>query len=301
MRDKSHVILIYITCICFYLSSIQVQALSLNATAEPLVSIPAYLTDVPRAYITGYVLDEDGKPVPHATVSLWQDNQLWRTKYLYVPSDNPQTTRISYTNESDLNYLHEGAFLFGYTYPGEYTLIAEVEGYKSSLAKVNVGNETLSPNQLESAPCPIYMNITLSGYHVPTIKPDQQANSGVIIGSLRSKYGYGGGGKNVSLWQDGRIVEMPDNPQSSFQRNYSGKEVDYVFEHLAPGQYMVMVEYYAGTKYNETAYIDVDTNITTADIMITHEPPPPMPSPTLPGLVVLFIIMIVAYYATKKK
>ncbi len=289
------------TCTIVCLSSLPSLAQSPNGTVQPGASLPAHLTNVPGAYIAGYVMDEDGKPVPYANVTLWQDGRLWSTKYVLVPSNNPQMSRIAYTNESGgLSFLKEGGFLFGFAAPGEYTLTADKDGYKSSSVKVHVGEETISPSQLESVPHPFMVNITLSGYRVPTLTPGQRANTGAIIGNIKSRYGYGGGGINVSLWRDEILVRLPDNPQTSFRRDYSGKEVDFVFEHLPPGNYTVMATYYAGGRYDETVSVDVGTGTVTADIMLMHEPPPPLATPAPSGLFVLIVMGSAAFLVFKK-
>lgn len=325
LRNHGHIVgqivIICMACLGVYLLSLPTFAQSSDATVQPGASIPAHLTNIPTAYITGYVLDEDGKPVPHATVSLWQDGQLWSTKYLLSPSDNPQMSRIAYTNESgSLGSLKEGGFLFGFAYPGDYILTAEKDGYNGSSMGIHVGEDTISSSHLESIPHPVMVNITLKGYHVPTLTPSQRANTGGIIGSIGSQYGHGAG--DVSLWRDGQLVRLPDNPQKSFVRDYAGKEVDYVFEHLPAGHYTVKVVYHAGPiDEEETFPVDVGTSIVTADITLTKMPPrpqlatyvpdpsqsttnvpsPTQPTPALPGLITLLVIGFVLYYIANKK
>lgn len=241
-----------------------VLAQSSNVTIQPGVSIPAHLLEgpVPGAYITGYIFDEDGHTVSGATVSLWQDGQMWQIgNYQYPSSDNPQKTDPAYSGKG---------FVFGYVYPGDYTLTAEKDGYEGGPVSVHVGNETLSPNQLESVTHPIMMNITLSGYHVPTLTPGQQSYAGAITGNLMTASGMKVTGINMSLWQDGQMVKRPDNPQSSFERNFSGANVEYLFDHLAPGHYTVMAEYSAGGEYNDTVTLDVGTSPMRVDIVLSQ-------------------------------
>lgn len=307
-----------------------VLAQSSNATLQPEVSLPAHLLEgpVPGAFITGYVLDEDGNPVPGAVVSLWQDGQLWQSgKYEYYPSNNPQKTNIAYSNTG---------FRFGYIYPGEYTLTAEKDGYKRGPVGVHVGNETLSPTLLDSVAKPIMVNFTLNGYHVPTLTPEQRSYTGAIAGNIWAAAGYPVTaviGVNVSLWRDGRLVDRPDNPQSSFKQNFSGESVDYLFEHLAPGRYTVMAEYQTPYVYNDTVSVDVGTRPMRADIVLSHMLTRPSgypvvsftptvgefsaspradssatalpsmglrPTPALAGLFVLLLIGAVAYFMHKK-
>lgn len=152
------------------------------------------------------------------------------------------------------------------------------------------------------------------------LTPGQRANTGAIIGNIGSQYGHGSG--NVSLWQDGKLVPLPDNPQMSFGRDRAGKDVDYAFEHLSPGHYTVNVAYHPGpTDEEDSIPVDVGTDVVTADIMLTHMPPMPLPTtytppssqPTtnvpspsqatsaLPGSVALLVIGVVTYYLANKK
>jgi hypothetical protein len=305
-------ILFCLGCLSVNLTSMAVYAQSPNASSQPTVSLPAYIWEgpVPGGYITGYVLDEDGNPVPDATVSLLLDGQLWKpSKYSYPDNrDNPQTTRIAYHDTE--GFLQEGSFLFGLPIPDEYTLTAEKDGYKGS-ASVHVGRDTRV----------ITVNITLSGYRQPTFSPEQLSYTGAIAGEIRGDQGYPVGA-NVSLWQDGRMVKMPDNPQSTLKLNYSGQRVDYIFEHLAPGNYTVMAEYWVSGNIfdSKTVSIEVGTRPMRADMVVPRAKRMPTgypdisftptvgeflasesrPTPALSGLLVLLAIGTVAYFMHKK-
>lgn len=325
MRANKFVILITLICIyCLgvYLSSMMVFALPPNMTVQPGVSIPAHLTEgsVPAAYVTGYVFDEDGKPVPCATVTLRQDGNLWQAgKFMLRDGANPYATSIH--NQVTMGYLTEGSFAFGLLFPGEYTLTAEKDGYKSSSVGFHVGEDTMSPNQLFAASHEIHANITLAGYHVPTFTPEQRSYTGAIAGTIRDRTGDTTPQANVSLWKDGHMVDAPDNPQASSWQNVSGRAVNYAFEHLAPGHYTVMAEYY-GFGWNDSISVDVGTDTVMADIIspygFPHPSRPPSltaspsadnsvspstesrPTPALPWLAVLLILGIVACFMDKK-
>jgi hypothetical protein len=291
--------------------------------AQPEASLPAYVWEgpVPGGYITGYVLDENGVPVPGATVSLLQEGNLWQPDKYGYPSlpygINPQTTRIAY-HDND-SFLNEGGFLFGLPIPDEYTLAAEKDGYKGS-ASVHIAHELLYPNASSGSVSRTFtVNITLKGYHQPTFSPEQLSYTGAIFGEIRGVPGYHVGA-NISLWQDGRMVKMPNNPQYTLERNYSGKEVDYMFEHLPPGNYTILAEYIHGGNYCDTITVDVDTRPMRADMVLSNATKAPpygyptirftptigvfsasdaRPTPALPGLFVLLLIGIVEYFTRK--
>lgn len=274
MKIDKHVIfsiLFCLGCLSVNLTSMAGYAQSPNSSPQPTVSLPAYIWEgpVPGGYITGYVLDEGGKPVPGATVSLLQEGQLWQPeKYNYprLPHGiNPQTTRIAY-HDAD-GFLKEGSFLFSLPLPDEYTLTAEKDGYKGS-ASVHIPHELLYQDTRDSVSRVFMVNVTLSGYHPPTFSPEQLSYTGAIVGEIRTVHGYRAVGINVSLWQDGLMVKILNNPQSSMDLNYSGKTIDYVFEHLAPGRYTVRAEYFAGDDFNDTVNVDVGARPMRADIIL---------------------------------
>lgn len=294
----------------------------ISCLAIQLVSSTGYAKKVPGAYIVGYVLDDDGKPVPGATVTLWQEDKLWYSNYQYN-WHNPQLSRFAYSDEYYIDGgLKEGGFLFGFAYPGNYTLTAEKDGYRINSTSLHVNDSTMS--ELVSNPVAVPVNVTLKGYHVPTLTPRQQAYTGAVLGEIRTGHGYYTSGVNVSLWQNGRIVDMPDNPQASLGRNYSGNRIDYMFEHLAPGRYTIMAQ---DMESNETVTVDVGNIPMRADIVLTRSMHQPfgrpdvsfyptvgefVPSafspvdsnkqaPTIPLFMVLFIIGAVAYIMQKNK
>lgn len=265
MRHEVIISLFILICISYGICfTSNVLAQSPSATIQPGVSLPDYIWKgpVPGGYITGYVVDMDGNPVPGATVSLLQDGQLWNPgKYScfapYPYGVNPQTTRIAYLDTE--GFLQEGSFLFGLPVEDEYTLTAEKDGSNGSV-RVYVAGDTKV----------MTVNITLNGYHQPTYSPEQLSYTGAITGNLMTASGMKVRGINMSLWQDGKLVNMPYNPQSSFERNFSGARVDYLFEHLVPGHYTVMAEYHTGGDYNDTVALDVGASPMRADIVLSQ-------------------------------
>jgi hypothetical protein len=80
----------------------------------------------PGAVVAGYVLDEGGNVVPGANVTLWQEGQVWSSKFLYGNCQNPQLSRYANAHEyywddyHSMNadrYVLEGGYLFGFAYP----------------------------------------------------------------------------------------------------------------------------------------------------------------------------------------
>ncbi len=138
--------------------------------------------------------------------------------------------------------------------------------------------------------------------------------TGAISGTIRSYSGYQVMNVTVFLLKDGKIVERPDNPQSSFERNFSGKSVDYLFENLTPGKYTVVAEYFAPNKFNETVSVDVNTTPITINIILTHlrtqptystastpSPNRPKPMPAISWISIPLILGVATYKILKKK
>ncbi len=275
------VVIIFIIC-SLSLSFIAILTKSQTPTAIPTLD-PARIPQMPvysGGLVTGFVLDENGNPVSCAIVTLWQDGPLWQhTKLIYSNGDvNPKA--------SDIYGNSEGLFLFGLVSPGQYVLTAEKEGHVASV-NLSVGNDTAQMpfgGTLDIATNNV--NITIKGYDVPVLSQVQLSYGGAITGTLLGRYGTRVIGVNVSLWQDGQIVKMPKNPQSSFRRNVSGREVDYLFEHLTPGEYQVMAEYAAPFTSNDSVTVNVSNGLATADIVLSQlylTPPPTLPpESTLP-------------------
>jgi hypothetical protein len=318
MRINNRVALATLVSIFYFnvlLFSVMAFAQSSSDSPQPVVSLPAYMTSgpVPGANVEGYVYDEDGKPIPNANISLWLDGQLWQpTTDILNGRGNPQTTNLP--NQVTAGYLMEGSYQFGMLYPGNYTLIVEKSVYRSKPVYFHIGNDTLMETPLSAGPSPTVINITLTGYHVPTFTPKQLSYSGSIAGSLHTIYGQHSLQANVSLWQDGRMVDTPDNPQASIERNYNGMTIDYIFKHLAPGNYTVKAEYY-GPSPADTISVDVGTGTVRADILsnmvlpVTPQPTTEVaspsadvkPTPILSGLLTLLVTGFVLYYLANKK
>lgn len=270
------------SCLAACILSIDAYAQSSNAASQTTVSIPPLMTQgpVPGGIIRGYVLDENGNTVPGVTVTLRMNGQLWQPdNYDLNNCGNPQTTNLA--NSRKYGYLNEGSFEFGYLYPGDYLINVENDEYKGSSAIIHLSNDTMRPSLLNPEPPATNINITLIGYHRPTLTPEQLAYTGSISGVIRSAYGPGIENVNVSLWQNGRMLNTPDNPQSSLRRTYLGKDVDYLFEHVAPGQYTIRADYDNPSQYYDTISVDVGKDAVTAEILLSHVMPSrPSSAPT---------------------
>jgi hypothetical protein len=246
-----------------------------------LLSTPAVA--MPLDTIKGFVLDEAGNPVPDANVSLWQNGTL-------VPCGmgNPQQSRffdkIVYSYPSSNEYA--GMFWFGMIYPGEYTIRAEKRGH------VGTTITNVTPVEVHYA---FVANVTIPGYHVPVFTPEQLNLTGGAAGTIRYADGTRAYGVNVTLWQNGDMVERPGNPQLSKTRNVTGREVDYLFDHLAPGQYNVVVESNAALKETESVPVNVTDSLAVTDLVLSHpySPVPPGPgtaTPSTPGPCTLLVL-----------
>lgn len=238
-----------------------------NATpAEPMES--------PNGYITGYVLNEEGRPVEGAVVSLLLDGQIWRfDRYGFYPgmsnyqTRNPDWTRFGY--ENDECFVKAGGFLFGLPVHDTYTIVAEKDGYTGS-ATVRIGPEIL--NMSDRANRSITVNITLKGYHKQSLFSAKRLSyTGAIVGDIWNNTGYKTAAR-ISLYQDGQLLSEPNNPQFAMGRNGSGKHVDYRFMHLAPDNYTVQVDSPNG---NGTVSVDVGVDIMRADVAVSNNASPP--------------------------
>jgi hypothetical protein len=233
---------------------------------------------MPFDTIKGFVVDEDGNPVPDANVSFWQDGQL-------VPCNmgNPQQSRyfddIKYYSTSS-EYV--GMFWLGEVYPGNYTIRAEKQGYTGSTT-VNV-----TPVEVHYA---FAANVTLAEYHVPVLTPQQRNLTGGIAGVITGENGTAWPGVKVTLWQGGNVVLVPGNPQKPVARSVEGREVNYQFDHLAPGQYTVVFEYRGLENETKNISVNVTDRPVMADIVLSNlipvvplndatPSPPPSPLPT---------------------
>jgi hypothetical protein len=139
---------------------------------------------------------------------------------------NPQQSRFYNTTAtipSSREYV--GMFWFGMIFPGQYTIRAEKRGH--------VGTTITNVTEVETHYA-FVANVTLPGYHVPILMPEQLNLTGGVAGTIKDSSGAHTGGVNVTLWQYGDMVERPGNPQLAETRTIAGRDVDYLFDHLAP-------------------------------------------------------------------
>jgi hypothetical protein len=280
-------VLILAICLLVLLCT-TVIALSQTPTAIPTID-PATIPTIPPmvgSVVRGFVLDSDGIPVPGANVTLWQNGNVWQHgKMVYVKADNPQTSYIYSDEQHPQEYAITGLFWFGLVEPGRYVLTAEKDGYKGSTT-VSVGDDMINTSFTGFSAPKIMVNVTLEGYHVPVLTQGQLSYTGGITGTLRTYWGYGAAGVNMSLWQNGQLVTIPDNPQASHGRDWNGSEIDFLFEHLAPGQYDVLAEYYSPFRYVENSTVTVGDRIEMIHIVLSHilNSITTTPSPTPPAV-----------------
>ena len=227
---------------------------------------------VPTAMIVGYVVDETGNQVPGTTVTLWTDGHLWQHgKYTRVWSNiNPGVTDIDNAEGSN----DVGYFLFGFVDPGQYSITAEKDGF-SGKANVTISNDTLrdwvTPDF--NNPSKIPVNVTLTGYFVPQYSSLELVYTGAITGKTYDKKFNSIPHVTVSLWQNDTLVKIPKNPQRSSKGNWTNDGI-YLFEHIAPGQYQIIVEASdsASRVYKNNTWVIVSNTTVKADLGIIDFP-----------------------------
>lgn len=72
----------------------------------------------PRITVSGRVLDEDGRPVPHTLVEIWQANAAGR--YLHASDQHDAPLDPNFTGEGHLLTGAQGEYCFTTIRPGEY-------------------------------------------------------------------------------------------------------------------------------------------------------------------------------------
>ncbi len=278
VRCVATVILICLLSAGIWFSSVstfaQSQAYLSGVTNITYVSL---YNPVSGGVVKGFVLDEDGNPVSNAVVTLWQDGHIWMEGKRLSGCTNPQRT-WPYDDEGIYYQRSDGEFSFVFVNQGSFIVTAEKEGYKAS-AIVYVTNDPSNSTFNDTLSPPV--TLTLDSYHIPSFSPEQLSYTGAVAGTLRNDMGVRLGSVNVSLWQDGKMIVMPGNPQLPQLRNVSGQEVDYLFEHLAPGQYQVIAEYWWGGKYNESVMVNVDDRLEIVNIPLSQFYAHPLITPTL--------------------
>ncbi|MGA9139910.1 MAG: carboxypeptidase-like regulatory domain-containing protein [Methanocella sp.] len=226
------------------------MAQSSEPAATPTI-VPWYLQtpDYSGGAIGGTVLDEDGKAVSSAVVTLWLDGKQWQHNpklAYYASSVNPCTSGIYGNNP--------GSYSFSPVEQGNYSITADKDGFHGS-ATVIIDNATINVTST--------VNIILQGYRIPVPSQEQLSYTGGIAGTLRTVQEYRMEG-NVSLWRDGELVALPENPQWTITRYYQGREISFLFEHLAPGQYEVIAT--SREDYTDRVTINVTDHIEYVDI-----------------------------------
>lgn len=111
---------------------------------------------------------------------------------------------------------------------------------------------------------------TPTGYAV-SIPPEQLIFNGSVEGNLWDLTGRLIQGVNVSIWQDGQMVNTADNPQLVDKK--------YRFDHLAPGMYKVEADVVHGGACPGNTSVIVNDSTVIADIRIPIAlPAPPIPT-----------------------
>lgn len=204
---------------------------------------------VPLDVITGQVLDEYGNPVPDATVTLRQDGQLWQpNEKLYPGCQNPQTTNNSKSNE--------GVFLFALLYPGHYTITAEKYGY-TGFTGIDISNSTIH--------APYQIKIAINNFDAVLTQEQATYHGSITVVVWDRSHREISHYANVSLWRDGQLVRLTNNPQKATEGKYS-------FKHLAPGKYNIRVEEFGftGRLSIENKTVDVGSGPVATEVVMQY-------------------------------
>jgi hypothetical protein len=250
-----------------------------NATITP---VPGSVAPYPNASIMGRVLDADGMPVANAIVTLYENGNVVHDGGAVY--DNPQASApyVDVEPPGEPANLYqpplEGSYQFFSIYPGNYTLTADIDGYTNSVL-VNISNDTLQQpfSTPENVNYTSIVDITLKDYLVPSLSPTQMAYTGSITGNVTDLQGILSGDTNVTLWQNGRVVRIPMNPQISYRNG------TYLFEHLAPGVYQITSE----VQGHKGLPVSVNVSNSTVNVNLTIQgyymmlPPSPTSLPPL--------------------
>lgn len=297
-------------CISFFsvvlLSPFSGCALSQSETVHPTlpVAVPVNVySGVVGCDVNGYVLDTYGNPVSNAVVTVRQNGHILNPSGGEINGYPDPSGIYSYGVRGDVGY-----FDFIVYSKGHYMVTAEIDGYNSSI-DVLVKDITFGNSVSE--------NITMNGYHTPILTKDQLAYTGTITGVVLDRDGVLLPVTNVSLWKDGRLVRIPNNPQYSA----GGKDRDeFIFEHVPPGHYELLADVTNRLGGVEGRSVDVYDRTITANITmhnytyfvmgpVTTSIPDqviprdaPKPTPFTSNLFVLsYIVTAVMIYGYRKK
>lgn len=237
------------------------------------------LVNAAPGIIFGVVEDSLGNPVSNATVTLWQQGKLWQSSGVVWGSGlNPQTTAY-YQYGSD---MPEGSFAFGIVQPGSYLLTAEKGGYSKTVI-INIQG-SMPQETFDSAVMPVEQIDFHLGEYPFTFYPEvDRSNAGAITGFINGSRGLASG-VNVTLMQGGNVVSMVRNPQISSDRVIPEDGGNYLFEHLARGQYRVVIEtigeFGEPCRAYKAVYVDNETQVVSFEIPsnVTSDQATPVPS-----------------------
>lgn len=209
--------------------------------------------------ISGNAYDQNVVGIPYARVTLWQNGKI-----VNIPG-NPQLTNNGMTNSV-------GKYSFSSVPYGSYTLSVESEGHwGSTIIKLDSDesySNTVIPNY---AYMPSYIppgspTITPTlGIPVYNSNYDQPISYGNIIGNVHDTNDNGEPYANVTLWQDGKIVNIPENPQQTNDGRTSTIG-NYNFMEVPPGNYIITADK-DGKKGSVS--VDFNSNSETIDIVIS--------------------------------
>ena len=208
--------------------------------------------------ITGYVLDQNKEQIPMVRVTLWQNGQI-----VNIPN-NPQITSDGSVGENSVSALN---FTFDNVPMGNYVISAEKEGH-TGFTNIDLNSNYGYPVIL----IPFYSYILLGDFNPnPTLEPSWNqppvyqeeystgyvingVSCGILVGRAVDSNDNGIPNANITLWQNGVPLNIPENPQLTNDGRTAAVGM-FAFYQVPFGDYILSVN-----KGETTTQVNVNVN-----------------------------------------